>query len=301
MEGGPVSVGWGWVAAHTILGWAVVNGCALAHNILAPTNLLTHPTLAHSNPRAHARTHPHNRPPVHSPTGPPTHLPPHSQVLATGGKSFPKLGATGTGYEVAAQLGHTLHPPYPALTPLIGRHPGGQQLAGVSLYGVSLTCVQPQQAQQPAGSGGGGGRRRRGQQRAVRAQRSGLLFTHKGYSGPAILDLSHNIIKALERGEAPPGASPRPKARGWSGGRVLSVLRLSWPGLERCCGSVCPCGCSCNVERTTRPASPAWPVLYLRSGQAPHPPSEAATLLVDWNCLILFSLQSCYLPKATFF
>lgn len=76
-----------------------------------------------------------------------------SVILAMGGKSFPAVGTDGKGYKLAETLGHTLQPIYPALTPLtgtlcylrrydsmvdvdheyLGPHPGGQQLAGVSL------------------------------------------------------------------------------------------------------------------------------------------------------------------------
>jgi predicted flavoprotein YhiN len=53
------------------------------------------------------------------------------QVVATGGMSFPKVGTDGTGHRILSQLGHSLHEPYPALTPLTGGHPGdGDNLAG---------------------------------------------------------------------------------------------------------------------------------------------------------------------------
>lgn len=54
-------------------------------------------------------------------------------VVAMGGKSFPAVGTDGKGYQLAQELGHTIRPVYPALTPLTGPHPGGNQLAGVSL------------------------------------------------------------------------------------------------------------------------------------------------------------------------
>lgn len=53
-----------------------------------------------------------------------------AQVMATGGKSYPKMGTDGTGWAVLQRLGHSLKAPYPALTPLKGSHPGGAQLAG---------------------------------------------------------------------------------------------------------------------------------------------------------------------------
>lgn len=53
--------------------------------------------------------------------------------MATGGRSFPKLGTDGIGWAALAAGGHRLVDPYPALTPLKGPHPGGAQLAGVTV------------------------------------------------------------------------------------------------------------------------------------------------------------------------
>lgn len=52
------------------------------------------------------------------------------QVMATGGLSFPKMGTDGTGHRIVQRLGHSIHPVYPALTPLKGSHPADGQLAG---------------------------------------------------------------------------------------------------------------------------------------------------------------------------
>ena len=104
-------------------------------------------------------------------------------ILATGGLSFPKLGTTGDGFQLARAHGHILHAPYPALTPLLGAHPGGEQLAGVSMYQTQISVGIKKPA--PA------------------SPRSALLLTHRGWSGPAILDASHHAVRALERGEAP--------------------------------------------------------------------------------------------------
>ncbi|MCR8546495.1 NAD(P)/FAD-dependent oxidoreductase [Salipiger sp. P9] len=85
-------------------------------------------------------------------------------VLATGGKSIPKMGATGLAYDIATRFGLALVPPRPGLVPFTfpeGRFAG---LAGLSL---------PVRA----------GNARAGFDEA-------LLFTHRGLSGPAILQLS---------------------------------------------------------------------------------------------------------------
>ncbi|EIE23290.1 HI0933-like protein [Coccomyxa subellipsoidea C-169] len=117
-----------------------------------------------------------------------------SIVVATGGLSFPKMGTDGTGHRIVGALGHSLKPVYPALTPLKGRHPAGSQLAGLSLYDVDLQCSAAAAAA-------------KGKKKGQRAQRSAFLFTHRGYSGPSVLDLSHSVTRALERGTPLPRLS----------------------------------------------------------------------------------------------
>ena len=91
-------------------------------------------------------------------------------VLATGGLSVPATGSDGTGLRIARTLGHTVNETYAALTPLTAQPAVHAALAGVSLD-VTLEA--------PLGRG--------------RAQaRGGFLFTHRGYSGPAALDISHH-------------------------------------------------------------------------------------------------------------
>lgn len=77
------------------------------------------------------------------------------QVMATGGLSFPSLGASGKGLSLLTKHGHALHEPYPALTPLKGHHPGSSSshLAGTcrsalfcssiwSLHDISCRILQ---------------------------------------------------------------------------------------------------------------------------------------------------------------
>ncbi|HET7301130.1 MAG TPA: NAD(P)/FAD-dependent oxidoreductase [Oleiagrimonas sp.] len=91
-----------------------------------------------------------------------------SLVVATGGLSIPRMGASGFGYELARQFGHEVLPTRAALVPLTlsGKHLDRyQDLAGVSLAEVEARV---------------GGQ----------AFRAGMLFTHRGVSGPAILQIS---------------------------------------------------------------------------------------------------------------
>ncbi|MDT0619725.1 NAD(P)/FAD-dependent oxidoreductase [Salinisphaera sp. P385] len=90
-----------------------------------------------------------------------------SLVVATGGLSIPKMGASGFGYELARQFGHRLQPTRAGLVPLTFEPPERDRYA--DLAGVAL----------PAATEAGGHR-----------FDAGLLFTHRGISGPAILQLS---------------------------------------------------------------------------------------------------------------
>ncbi len=88
-------------------------------------------------------------------------------VVATGGLSYPKLGATGLGFELARQCGLAVVPPRPALVPFVFARSDREALAG--LAGVSLEAAVRC-----------AGREFRGQ----------VLFTHRGLSGPAALQAS---------------------------------------------------------------------------------------------------------------
>ena len=89
-------------------------------------------------------------------------------ILATGGLSVPATGSDGIGLDMARRLGHGMIETYPALTPLIGD--GAHEiLAGVSLM-VRLRAKLETRTTETTGS---------------------FLFTHRGYSGPGVLDISH--------------------------------------------------------------------------------------------------------------
>ena len=90
----------------------------------------------------------------------------HSLVLATGGLSIPKLGATSFAYDLARRFGLKIVEPRPALVPLTL---SGEEALFSSLSGVSAEVVA----------------------RAGKSSfREAALFTHRGLSGPAILQVS---------------------------------------------------------------------------------------------------------------
>lgn len=101
-------------------------------------------------------------------------------ILATGGKSYAALGGTGGGYALATQAGHTLHPPVPALVPLVAEAAWPGELAGNTMPDVEMRVCDKAFARERA--------------------RGPLLFTHRGLSGPSVLDLSGCVAEVLARG-----------------------------------------------------------------------------------------------------
>lgn len=87
-------------------------------------------------------------------------------VIATGGPSIPKMGATGRAYAIAQQFGISIVPPRPALVPFTL---GPEETMFRDISGVSCPAVAH------AGSA---------------TFEEAVLFTHKGLSGPAILQIS---------------------------------------------------------------------------------------------------------------
>ena len=142
-----------------------------------------------------------------------------SVVVATGGLSVPATGSDGTGLRLLEALGHTLNPLYPALTPLTAQPPRHAPLAGVSLE-VGIEAPLERGSFETAG---------------------GFLFTHRGYSGPSVLDVSHIAVRHRLAGGSP---SDRPILVRWTGedagawdralreepaGTVASLLRRRLP------------------------------------------------------------------------
>jgi hypothetical protein len=103
-------------------------------------------------------------------------------IVATGGLSVPTTGSDGLGLRELARLGHTVHPVYAALTPITAVGSPFAELSGVSLR-VTLSARDDAAKRAATATGG-------------------FLFTHQGYSGPAVLDVSHVVARAESRASA---------------------------------------------------------------------------------------------------
>tara|TARA_R100000322_G_scaffold155725_1_gene114946 strand:- start:11148 stop:12320 length:1173 start_codon:yes stop_codon:yes gene_type:complete len=123
-------------------------------------------------------------------------------VLATGGKSIPRMGATGLAYDLAQQFGHSLVTPRPALVPLTF----GDRFAPISGVSTPVTAFNDRIAFAEA-----------------------LLFTHRGLSGPAVLQLSSywHEGEAITLDICPPGLLDTLKAQRQAQGRHALTTELA--------------------------------------------------------------------------
>lgn len=105
-------------------------------------------------------------------------------IVAVGGKSVPRTGSTGDGYEWAMDAGHTITPLFPTEVPLVSDEPfiRRRELQGLSLRDVTLTVWNEKG-------------------KKVVAHRGDLLFTHFGLSGPIALRCSQFVVKELAKAD----------------------------------------------------------------------------------------------------
>jgi hypothetical protein len=125
-------------------------------------------------------------------------------VVATGGLSIPKMGATGLGYELARQFGLEVVAPRPGLVPLVL---GGYEKGWMELAGVAAEVLASASGTQ---------------------FREKMLVTHRGLSGPAVLQASSywragdELILDLAPGIGLLGNLRKPRAR-----RDLGAFKLA--------------------------------------------------------------------------
>jgi hypothetical protein len=98
-------------------------------------------------------------------------------ILCTGGKSYPGTGSTGTGFDFAREIHHTVIEPRPSLVPVILAEDWPGEIEGLSLKNVSVSLIQ--------------------NNKKIADEFGEALFTSNGMSGPIIIDLSRKIRDLL--------------------------------------------------------------------------------------------------------
>ena len=104
-------------------------------------------------------------------------------ILATGGRSLPRSGSDGSGWDLVRKLGHTVTPTFAALVPLV---------LGDAMFhaGVSGLAIDAELSTFVSG-------------KRIDHRRGSLLWTHFGLSGPVVMDASRHWVIAAESGQSP--------------------------------------------------------------------------------------------------
>ncbi|MCK9313155.1 MAG: NAD(P)/FAD-dependent oxidoreductase, partial [Methanocorpusculum sp.] len=101
-------------------------------------------------------------------------------IITTGGKAMPSSGSDGSGYDLAAKLGHTIIDIFPALVQLKLEGPFFKRLDGVKFVGTAEIIHN---------------------NKSVAKDRGDILFTNYGVSGPPILQISRKAGELLKSGQ----------------------------------------------------------------------------------------------------
>ncbi len=102
-------------------------------------------------------------------------------IVATGGVSYPATGSTGDGYAFAADLGHTVEPLRPSLTPLVTPHPQMKYLHGLLLRNVKAVLYIDNEP--------------------IREEFGEIGFSERGIEGAVTLRMSRDAVDALIDGQ----------------------------------------------------------------------------------------------------
>lgn len=98
-------------------------------------------------------------------------------ILATGGSAMPQLGSSSSGLRMAAECGHSITPPLPAMAPLFLREEWIKNSSGISMPDAEITLKSGNSSTVSRGT---------------------LLFTHDGFSGMAALNISDPAYRSFE-------------------------------------------------------------------------------------------------------
>lgn len=99
-------------------------------------------------------------------------------IFCTGGKSYPETGSDGEGFKIIQELGHKIEKLSPALAPIKIKEEWVGQLQGLSLKNVKISVLQGK--------------------KVLAFEQGDMIFTHFGISGPAVLNISPAVGKAMQ-------------------------------------------------------------------------------------------------------
>lgn len=110
-------------------------------------------------------------------------------IVTTGGRSYPGCGTTGDGYAWAKNFGHSIVPTVPALVPLLNSWEWAHELKGITIEKTDVAVWDPDAPTQFNKKG------KAKKQKPLARRKGSFLFTHWGFSGPSVLDVSRAVAR----------------------------------------------------------------------------------------------------------
>lgn len=99
-------------------------------------------------------------------------------IMTPGGQTYPALGADGSGYTLAASVGHTIIPPVVTAVPVVAKNPLSHYMQGEKMLMQATSIIGGEAKTTAIGD---------------------VMFTQYGFSGPAIFDISHDFSVRINR------------------------------------------------------------------------------------------------------
>ena len=121
-------------------------------------------------------------------------------IVTTGGKSYPGCGTTGDGYAWARQFGHSIIDTVPALVPILCDIPWANDLKGITIEETDVTVWQPEvNKSEEELTSLSKSERKKLKAKTLSHRKASFLFTHWGFSGPSVLDVSREVARHSDR------------------------------------------------------------------------------------------------------
>ena len=102
----------------------------------------------------------------------------HAVIMTPGGQTYPSLGADGSGYVLAASLGHSIIPPVVTAVPVVSKNQLSHFMQGEKMVMQATSIIGGEEKTTAVGD---------------------VMFTQYGFSGPAIFDISHDFSVRINR------------------------------------------------------------------------------------------------------
>ncbi|MEL7497741.1 MAG: NAD(P)/FAD-dependent oxidoreductase [Planctomycetota bacterium] len=118
-------------------------------------------------------------------------------IVTSGGRSYPGCGTTGDGYDWARNFGHSIVPTVPALVPILCDTKWANELKGITIPSTNVQVWEPEPSDLELAQAVD--KRKQRKPKPISKRSGSFLFTHWGFSGPSVLDVSREVAQHAQK------------------------------------------------------------------------------------------------------